>query len=377
MGRRMETYLESTGESVHETSKEEQGTALEEAGSVLVEVVKHTTDDERHDKVTDERANGQAGVARQSLPTAPETQLDLLRVRQGVGRLDTLTLGLLGLARGAEGLGIRAVDGVSRLVLFNLGLQRLVVGAVLPRGGKLVRGPGRLALEAGTHNTLQSRRHRGEEVGGGLTGRALEAEIDKVLPGDIGAAKEDLATLVEDDGLVEQVVGGLGRLVDGHAGGVVEQLRLQAQRLAELDGVGRVETSGGVVPALQGSTRQGGLGDGDTLALTARHTSNVLVADARVDGVGNAKHGHDNIAQMGGKGIPAEALGEIPGLPGASRKGEGIAHAQLGEVDVDLGGVDGLTTVVGVHFLGRNACASIQLACRTHNGNTKHVCSSC
>lgn len=176
------------------------------------------------------------------------------------------------------------------------------------------------------------------------------------MPGLVSSAKEYLATFVKDNSLVKQVVSGLRRLVDGNAGSAVEQLGLHSQSLAKLNSVGGIETTGGVIPALQGSTRQGSLGDGNSLALTTRNSSDVLVTHSSVDGVRNTKHGHDDVSQMGGKGIPAEALGKVSGLSGSSGKSEGITNTQLREVDIYLGGVDGFTTVVAVHLFGRNSC---------------------
>lgn len=152
-------YLESTSKGVHQTSKEEQRSTLEEAGGVLFKVVKDTTNDESHDKVANKRAKRKTWVSRQALPTTPKTKLNLLDIGQGEGGLGTLALGLLGLTRGTEGLGIRTIDWVGLLVFFNLGLKSLVVGAVLPSSGKLVRGSRSLAFETWADNTLDGRSH--------------------------------------------------------------------------------------------------------------------------------------------------------------------------------------------------------------------------
>ncbi len=85
---------------------------------------------------------------------------------------------------------------------------------------------------------------------------AVVAQLLEVLAGLVGAAEEDLAALVQDDDLVEEVVGALGRLVDGDDSRAAEEARLHAQRLAELDGIGAVEAARAVIPALQRAAAQ-------------------------------------------------------------------------------------------------------------------------
>lgn len=320
-----------------------------------LEVEEDTGDDQGHDDVGDQSRERETGVADQTLPATPHAEVDLLSIGQREGRLQPLALGLLRPLGGAEGLGVGAVDRVGRLVLLDIGLQSLVMRAGLPRRRELVGSPGDAALEALPDNALKGARHGGEEVGRGGAGRALEAEVDEVLLGLVSAAKEDLPALVQHNGLVEQVVGTLGRLIDGNTGGAAKQLGLQAESLAELDGVGAVQTTGTVVPALERRTREGSLGDGDALPLTARHATHVLVADAGVDGVADAEHGHDDIPQVVGEYITGDALRERPRSTGPGSEGEGITNTELGEVHIDLGRVDGLTTVVRVHLVGGHA----------------------
>jgi len=245
---------------------------------------------------------------------------------------------------------------VSDLVLLDLDLQSLVLGAVLPGSSKLIGGAGNLALESLSHDSLTRSSHGGQEIRSGLASRALKTEVDKVLLGSVGAAKEDLATLVEDGGLVEKVVSALRRLVNGDNSGVVEKLGLETKGFAEFDSVGRIETSSRVIPALQRSSRQSSLRNGDTLALTTRNTTDVFVTNASVDGVRDTKHSHNDISEVVGEVVSVQALGKLAGLSGASSEGEGVANGQHREMDIDFGSVNGLTTVVRVHLLGAHAC---------------------
>ena len=82
------------------------------------------------------------------------------------------------------------------------------------------------------------------------------------------AAEVDLTTLVKQDGLVEEIVRGLRRLVDGDERGRAGELGLMAKGADELERRRRVETTGRVIPALERRLGEGGLRDGNALALT-------------------------------------------------------------------------------------------------------------
>ena len=256
----------------------------------------------------------------------------MLDVGEGEGRLGALALGLLGLLVGAEGLGVGAIESVLVLEMLDLGLEDLVLVAGLPCRGELVRGTGGPAFESASDNAFLRTGHTGQEVGGCGARGTLEAEVDEVLPGLGGLAKEDLATLVKHGSLVEEIVGRLRSLVDRHAGGVVEELSLEAEGPAELNGVGAVKTSSTVVPALQGSTGQGSLGNGHTLPLASGNSTDVLVTHSSVDGVGNTEHGHDDVSEVVCEHGLRNALGESPGLTRMGGKGKGVTDGELGEV---------------------------------------------
>ena len=344
--------FEGRRESVHENGEEKKGATLVETVGGVLQVEEDTGDDERHDEVTDKRTHCDTGISYQTPPSSPQAQLNLLYVGEGEGRLGTLTLGLLGLLGGAESLSIRTVDGMLVLVLFDLSLERLVLGTVLPSSGKLVGCTRSLALKARANNTLDGTGHGGQEIGSGLTRRAFETQVDEVLLGLIGTAEEDLATLVQDSSLVEEVISALRGLVDGHAGSASEKLSLQAKGLDELDGVGRVKTSGTVIPALKGSARESSLGNGDTLSLTTRNTTDVLVTNTSVDGVADAEHGHDDVSEMVGEHGLGDAVRDMARSTGAGGEGQSITHCQLGEMGIDFSRVNGLTTVVSMDLLG-------------------------
>lgn len=75
----------------------------------------------------------------------------------------------------------------------------------MPHLGELVRRVRYTTLVAGLDDALGGVGERREEVGSGLTVRADEAHIGEVSLGLIDTAEEDLTTLVEDDGFVEDL----------------------------------------------------------------------------------------------------------------------------------------------------------------------------
>lgn len=118
-------------------------------------------------------------------------------------------------------------------------------------------------------DSLRRGRHGREEVGRRLPVGAGEAETDKVRFGLARWPKVDLPALVEHEDLVEEVVCALGSLVDGHGAGPAKHVRLQPQRFAKLNGVGRVEAAGGIIPALERRAGQRGLGNRHSLPFAA------------------------------------------------------------------------------------------------------------
>lgn len=95
----------------------------------------------------------------------------------------------------------------------------------------------------------------------------MKPHIDKKLLRISGLAEKNLLAFIEDGDLVETVVSGLRSLVDGDGGGDADVVGVQTEIFAEFDGVGRVETTGGVVPALERSAGEGGLGNSYSFSL--------------------------------------------------------------------------------------------------------------
>lgn len=172
-------------------------------------------------------------------------------------------LGLLRPSRFHELLSPLTADRVLLIECSELALQRGVLVAPLPRRRELGR---RLRdSHVGSRLSLGRRGERGEEVGYGLLLGADESHTDKEVLRRGCLAKEDLLAFVQDANLVKQVVSRLRRLVDGDDRRRAHVLGAHPEVLAELDSVGRVQTSRRVVPALQRCARQRRLSDRDSL----------------------------------------------------------------------------------------------------------------
>lgn len=97
----------------------------------------------------------------------------------------------------------------------------------------------------------------------------IEPKTFEVAACIAGRAKEYLATLIQNGDFVEELwnvsfklflrrqclvssylIRCLWTLIDGYAGSCIKHIALCSQRLTELYGVGRVETSSRIVPAL-------------------------------------------------------------------------------------------------------------------------------
>lgn len=160
-----------------------------------------------------------------------------------------------------------------------------------------------------------------------------------------------MATFVEHKYFVEEVVGSLGCLVDGNTGSGAVDLSLHAEGLTELDGVGGIKTTGGIVPCLQWRSAEGGFGNGNTLSLSTRDTAKEVVTNASVDSVGNSVQGHDDIALVLGVLLYTDATGDVPWPTCLSSKVKSLSNGHHGEMHIDFGSVDGFTAVVLVHEL--------------------------
>lgn len=100
--------------------------------------------------------------------------------------------------------GIRpGADGELLLIELNLLLQSLVFRRVEPISLKLLRSTRNPVLHTRSDLTLLGVGDRGQEVACGLSLRAKPAHSLKVVLGVGCGTKVDLATFVQDNGLVE------------------------------------------------------------------------------------------------------------------------------------------------------------------------------
>ena len=278
-------YLEHTGERIGQDGEKQQSTATVERLRGRLHVVEHTRDDERHDEITEDRDIEIRHVAHKPLEATLDTETNLLANREGVRGLDAPArtsvsgkqppfeyyaqrLGLLAAAGALELLVLLAADGELRIVRLDIAEQLLPLGALFPPLRKFVRRARDALLKPWADNALRRVRERGQEVAGGLALGALKAHPEEELLGVGRAAEVNLTTLVEQDDLVKEIVRGLRRLVDGDERGGAGELGLMAKGAYELERRRRVETTGRVIPALERRLGEGGLRNGNALALT-------------------------------------------------------------------------------------------------------------
>lgn len=87
--------LERARKGIRQNRHKQQRAALEKARRRGLQVVKQRRYNQRRDRVCDQGKDAQAGVSCKTPPSSPETQLDLLRVRQDKGRPGPLPVCLL------------------------------------------------------------------------------------------------------------------------------------------------------------------------------------------------------------------------------------------------------------------------------------------
>lgn len=100
-------------------------------------------------------------------------------------------------------------------ILGDLFLKRRKMRAVLPVLLEVIRCPGNV-LYPFPNLSFGWVSNRSEEVTSRLARWAFPTHIDEVLSGFAAAPKEDLPSFVQDDHLVEDVINGLGCLINGN-----------------------------------------------------------------------------------------------------------------------------------------------------------------
>lgn len=193
--------LQSRAESIEQNSEEQNGASLEEGTCRLWHVVEDRAKNKSHGKVAEELREGEARVAGQPSEASPQAQLDLLRIAERVRRLDALTFRLLGLPTLDEFVVLIPFERELLLISLNILQQLFAVRTVLPSSRELIWRPRDLVLVAWFDNTLLRGSHGSQEVGRGLTIRALEAHVLEVSPSLVRATEEDLAAFIEDNSL--------------------------------------------------------------------------------------------------------------------------------------------------------------------------------
>jgi hypothetical protein len=117
------------------------------------------------------------------------------------------TLRLLCPSRSLERLESLASDREPTVILLQISLKLSVFLARPPCGRELLGCTGHPVLPSGSHDSLSRRSQTGEEVGHGLTFGAFKAHPGEEILGLLGGSIIALFTLVDEDDLVEELVG--------------------------------------------------------------------------------------------------------------------------------------------------------------------------
>lgn len=143
-------------------------------------------------------------------------------------------------------------------------------------------------------------------------------------------------------------------LIDGNNGSRSRILGRETKRFHKLQGVGTVKSTGTVIPALQGTSTKCRLCNADTLPLTSRDTTNILVSDLSVDGMRQTEHGHDHAAHMDCVLLARDAGQSVSWGSGARCEVKGVPDCHLGEMGFGFSLVDDFSSEVLVHLLPRD-----------------------
>ncbi|KAH3664073.1 hypothetical protein OGAPHI_004787 [Ogataea philodendri] len=110
--------------------------------------------------------------------------------------------------------------------------------------------------------------------------------------------------------------------------------------------VGRIETSGGIIPTLQVSTTKSDLSDRNSLSLTTGHTSNELVTDLGVVSVAQTVSSHVNLGHVLGVLFSGNAWSSVLRSSHLCGESKSLTNGQMREMDIGLGRVDNLTSIM-------------------------------
>ena len=170
------------------------------------QIIKNGADDKSHKEVPEELRKSQRRITLQSPEPSTEAELDLAKIRKGVRTLDSLVFRLLSPSRLFEPVKKLATNGVSLIILINFLEKSSSFLAFLPDFCEIIWGAGYSVLKTWSYDTFERTGHRGQEIGGGLAVRAIEAESLKVSLSFAARTKVDLTAFIEHNNLIEYLM---------------------------------------------------------------------------------------------------------------------------------------------------------------------------
>ena len=135
-------------------------------------------------------------------------------------------------------------------------------------------------------------------VGGALTRERLITQTLKIGMSFGSRPKVDLATLVDDQNLVEEVVDTFSGLIEGDEGGLTKDISHDPQALDEIQGGTSIQATSGVIPGLNSSTCGHHIDDGHSLTFTTTDTVNEHITKEHLCRPGNVEHAEKEVANF-------------------------------------------------------------------------------
>lgn len=156
---------------------------------------------------------------------------------------------------------------------------------------------------------------------------------------------------MERKGKESHLIGSLRGLVNRDSSCDAHQIGLQTQILTKVDGVGAVEATGRVIPALKFGSAEGGLCNANALALATTDSAHKFVTHAGVEGVVDSKGGHHNVSHHVVGLLTGEATGTVAYRPASCSECQGLPNGKVSQMRIDVGVVENVSSKRGSKLL--------------------------
>lgn len=196
------------------------------------------------------------------------------------------------------------------------------------------------------------------------------AHVDEILPGTVGGTEVGHTTFIDDTDFIKEAIEILAGLIDRDDGCIPVNVSRNAEGSSEFQSRRGIKTTRGakytykptmtrlglfirsLVPGVDAATHGHCFRDRDTLLLSTTDTTDGVVSNIRIERVPQTQNG-------GGQGshevcVLSTGLGDSGlGCTCCSGEGEGLSDGEGGEMDIVLGAILHVATIVLSDFLRR------------------------